>query len=252
MATRHAVTKHSKQGSSRTAADAHPVPRTSPVSAYESRYLGVRDADRVVRWLSASKGTASHARVVRIRRELEDLRSKFMAHSGAYQHISNGVIRLGEALEHGRDWPEEKLQLQRELHDRHVALNLALAKYVFRPRATYVIAGRGWIFGMVPDENRRSFQIQIGNETIGEADAVLSLVRLAETGELRKIRLCETCKEVWLFAAKLNYRFCSDQCREGFYATSPDYHSRKAANQQKYRERLKLSMATQEANWKGR
>jgi hypothetical protein len=252
MATRRTVTKHAKQGSNRTAADAHPVPHASPLSASESRYLGVQDADRVARWLNASNGTASHERIVRIRRELEDLRSEFMAHSFAYQHISNGVIRLGEALEHGRDWPETKLQVQRELHDRHVALNLALAKYVFRPRATYVIAGRGWIFGMVPDENRRSFQIHIGNETISEADAVLSLVRLAETGDLRKIRLCETCKEVWLFAAKRNYRFCSDQCREGFYARSPDYHSRKAANQQKYRERLKLSMATQEANWKGR
>ena len=228
------------------------MPRSSPLSARESRHHGIWDADRVVRWLNASNGTASHKRVVMIRRELEDLRSEFMRHSGAYHHVSKGVIRLGEAIDCGRNWPEEKLQVQRELEDRHVTLNLTLSKYVFRPRATYVIAGRGWIFGMVPDENRRSFQIKLGDETISEADAVLSLVRLAETGDIKKIRLCETCKEVWLFAAKRNYRFCSDRCREGFYTTSPDYHSRKAANQQKYRERLKLSMAAQEANWKGR
>ena len=40
--------------------------------------------------------------------------------------------------------------MQRELHDRHVALNLALAKYVFRPRATYVIACGGWILEWCP------------------------------------------------------------------------------------------------------
>jgi hypothetical protein len=196
-----------------------------------------------VRWLNASKGNASHERVVLIRRELDDLRSEFVAQARVYHHVSGGIIRLGEALDDVGNWPKEKLQVQRQLHDRHVELNRALGKYVFRPRATYVIANGGWIFGMVPDENRRSFQMKIGDETISEADAVLSLVRLAESGDLGKIRLCEMCKEVWLFAAKRNYRFCSNQCRESFYARSPDYHNRKAVNQQKYRERLKRSKA---------
>ena len=105
---------------------------------------------------------------------------------------------------------------------------------------------------MVPDENKRWFQMHIGNETISEADAVISLVRLAESGDLGKVRLCEMCKERWRVAAKRNYRFCSDQCREAFYAKAPDYHSRKAANQRKYREGLKRKLAAQGAFWKGR
>jgi hypothetical protein len=189
---------------------------------------------------------------VLIRRELEDLPSEFVRQAGAYQHVSAGMLRWGEALERRSDWPKEKLQVQRQLHERHVALNLALARYAFRPRATYVIAGRGWIFGMAPDANRRWFQTSIGNETISEADAVLSLVRLAETGDLVKVRLCEMCKERWLFAGKRNNRFCSDSCREEFYARSPDYHNRKAANQRKYRERLKRALASQAAALKGR
>ena len=200
------------------------------------------DADRVVQWLNASNGTASHERVMLIHRELEDLPSEFAAHAGAYVHSSGGVLQLGEARDGKRgDWPKEKLKAQRQLHDRHVALNRALENYIFRPRATYAILGGGWLFGMVPDENRRWFQISIGYETISEADAVISLVRLAETGDLGKVRLCEMCKERWRVAAKRNYRFCSNQCREGFYAKSPDYHSRKAANQRKYRENLKRS-----------
>ncbi len=55
---------------------------------------------------------------------------------------------------------------------------------------------------MVPDENKRWFQMHIGNETISEADAVISLVRLAESGDLGKVRLCEMCKERWRVAAK--------------------------------------------------
>jgi hypothetical protein len=243
MDTQYAVTHSKRQKSNRTAADAQPVPRSSAMSPQESRYLGAQDAERVVQWFNASTKTASQDRVVRIFQELVDLRSEFVARADAYRHVSGGVIRLGEALDDVAHWPKEKLQVQRQLHNRHVELNRALEKYAFRPRATYVIADGRWIFGMVPDDNGRWFQLKIGSETITEADVVLSLVRLAEAGDLGKIQRCEMCKLVWLFAAKRNYRFCSNQCREGFYAKSADYHGRKAANQQRYRERLKRSKA---------
>jgi hypothetical protein len=199
-----------------------------------------------VRWLNASKGTASHNRVVLIRRELEELPSEFATHAGAYVHSSGGVLRFGESFrEQRRDWPKEKLKVQRSLHNRHVALNKTLENYIFRPRATFVILSRAWIFGMVPDENKRWFQMAIGDETISEADAVISLVRLAETGELGKVRLCDMCKKHWRVAAKKHYRFCSEECREAFYARDPDYHSRKAANQRRYRENLKRNQVAQ-------
>jgi hypothetical protein len=245
MATQTTVTGR-REKSSRTAADSQPIPRQSHPSAQEGRQLSIGDADKVVQWLNASKGTASHVRVAVIRRDLEELPSEFAIHADAYVHSFGGVLRFGEPpREKRRDWPKEKLRLQRQLHKRHVALNEALEKYVFRPRATCVIFGRRWIFGMVPDENKRWFRMTIGQETISEADAALSLVRLAETGELGKVRLCEMCKERWRVAAKRNYRFCSDQCREAFYAKAPDYHSRKAANQRKYRENLKRNLAVQ-------
>jgi hypothetical protein len=251
MATPTTVTGR-KEKSSRTAADSQPIPRQSPPSEREPRQVSRGDADKVVQWLNASKGTASHERVVAIRQELETLPSEFATHAGAYVHSFPGHLLYGEPpRERRRGWPKEKLRVQRQLGNRHAALNKALEKYVFRPRATCVIFGGRWIFGMVPDENKRWFQMTIGQETISEADAVISLVRLAETGDLRKLRLCEMCKERWRVAAKRNYRFCSDQCREDFYANAPDYHSRKAANQRKYRENLKRKLALQGALWKG-
>jgi len=199
-----------------------------------------------VQWLNASKGTPSHGRVVAIRRDLEELPFEFAIHANAYMHNVGGVLRFGEPPPEKRhEWPKDKLRVPRQLRERHVALNEALAKYVFRPRATCVILSRRWIFGMVPDENRRWFRITVGQETISEADAALSLVRLAETGEIGKVRLCEMCKDRWRVAAKRNYRFCSDQCREAFYAKAPDYHSRKAGNQKRYRENLKRNLVVQ-------
>jgi hypothetical protein len=252
MATRSTVTDR-REKSSRTAADSQPIPRRSPPSEREARQVTHGDADKVVQWLNASKGTASHERVVAIRQELEELPSEFATHADAYVHSFPRHLLHGDPpRERRRDWPKEKLRVQRRLGNRHAALNEALEEYVFHPRATCVILGGRWIFGMVPDESKRWYRMTIGQETISEADAVISLVRLAETGDLQKIRLCEMCKECWRVAAKRNYRFCSDQCREDFYASAPDYHNRKAANQRKYRENLKRKLALQRVIWNGR
>lgn len=205
---------------------------------------------------------------MKIRRELEELPSELAAHSDVYVHTFRRASSVGgPPPEKLRDWPKEKLRVQRRLGNRHAALNKALEKYVFRPRATCAIFSGRWMFGMVPDEKKKFFRITIGHdyaslmvvdaahatlqppvpprETISEADAVISLVRLAETGELWKVRQCVTCKVRWLVAAKRNYRFCSGHCRDAFYAKSPDYHSRKAANQRKYRENLKRKWANE-------
>ena len=238
-----------KDNHRRTAADSQPIPRfTSVAERATAKESSISDAQRLVKWLNGAKRTASHDRVMFIRNELEALPRDFVANAEAYTHASNGVVQIGQAL---GDWPKYKLEIQQQLFDRHTQLNTLLERYIFRPRATYVIARRWWLLGMAPDDNRRWHKLQFGYEVISEPDAVLSLLRLAETGDLRKVRLCKMCNERWLFAGKRNYRFCSDQCRERFYAKSPDYHSRKAANQRKYREKLKRINA-QAASFKGR
>jgi hypothetical protein len=247
MVTPRAVTRPNTRKLSRTASDAQPIPRSTPPSGYDARRLGLNDASKVVQWLNASKGTSSYSRVVRIHQELQDLPLEFSRNTDAYIHRFEKVTQLGEA---GTDWPKEKIEVQRKIAERHVALNQSLSQYVFRPRATYIIAGYNWLFGMVPDEKKRWFKIKVGQETISEADAVMALVRLAESGDLGRLQRCEMCKERWHVAAKRNYRFCSDECRENFYAKAPDYHSRKAANQRKYRENLKRAQAAQALAWR--
>src|SRR5438477_542628 len=84
--TPYTVTMTRQFNSSRTAADSQPLPRHSGFSADELRHLGLRDSDRLVRWLNESKGTSAHERVVLMRKEIEILRSEFVAHSEAYKH----------------------------------------------------------------------------------------------------------------------------------------------------------------------
>jgi hypothetical protein len=239
MVTPRAVTKHHRFKSDREATDSQPVPKWGPTPPRAVRLKLISgDAEGIVEWLNAATGTASCDRVVWIYQELKDLPAEFDKHRDAYMHVGRGP------------WPEEKAQITQRLNGRLTALAKALEKYIFRPRATMLLYDN-WAFGMVPDQNSRCFTIERdGFRTYSEADAVLSLIRLGQTGDLGKIRLCEMCKKRWRFAAKKNYRFCSDQCREDFYAKSPDYHNRKAANQKKYRDREKLKDAAKPGSWK--
>jgi hypothetical protein len=241
MATSHEIRgQASKPGrtSTRTARDAQPLPRSSPKSdtkverAKETRQLTLSDAELTVQWLNASRGTRSHDRVVFIRRELEALQSEWTDHSFGpppwQRPITPGVNNADEF------WKEH-----RQLEVRHHSLNEVLGRYIFRPRITLSVYENTWHFGMVPDDNRKSFQIKIGARTIAEADAVMTLVRLDSTGDLRQVHLCKMCRQTWFVAAKRSYQFCSNACRTGFYASSPGYHEKKADIQRRYRTRLK-------------
>jgi hypothetical protein len=226
----------SKSKSRRTALDAQPLPRknlksdTAADRKNEERQLALADGDRVVNWLNAAQGTESEQRVVSVRNELVTLPSDWAMHNmrGPWAHPD---------LRKGFD------EAHRLLVQRHHMLNESLSSYAFRPRVTHLEPGGGWVFGIVPDENKRWFTTRIGAGTISEADAVMCLLRLASTRDLSKVRQCETCRDRWLFAAKRNHRFCSAVCRELFYAKAPDYHARKAKNQRVYRQALKQAKA---------
>lgn len=241
MATRRVITirgNKPRRGSSRTALDAQPLPILIPKSdtkserAKETRQLALSDADIAVQWLNASKGTRSYDRVVFIRRELEALQSEWADHSFGpppwLRPITPGVNNADEF------WKEH-----RQLEQRHHALNHLLGRYIFRPRVTHSVYIGTWHFGMVPDDNRKCFQMKIGDRTIAEADAVMAMVRLDSAGDLSQVHLCEMCDRKWHVAAKRSYRFCSDACRTEFYANSPNYHEKKADIQRRYRARLK-------------
>jgi hypothetical protein len=261
-ATGNAVT-HPK--SKRTAVDAQPFPRVTPQTTRQERLETLSDAEVLVGWLNAAieaNATRSYARVVLILMQLEQLRElrASLREYNADPHAEQAAIRelkkqraLVEAGEKGQvvRFPgrntntETYKKLYRKTERLHSGLNDALSKYSFVPRVTLFLARDDWHGGMVPSENSRWFQIKVIRagklpQTISEADAVLSLVRLDLIGEIGKVRPCQKCQIRWCVRTRSTYRFCGKECREAFYAKHPDYHTRKADAQRKYRLRKKL------------
>jgi hypothetical protein len=76
-------------------------------------------------------------------------------------------------------------------------------------------------------------------DSLSEADAVLSILQLAQNGYVHRLRECEDCRK-WFFARFSHSRFCSQGCQQRNYRRSPEW--RKHRNQYMrdyYRQNLK-------------
>jgi hypothetical protein len=207
------------------------------------------DAQVAAMVLNASRGNAAHKRLEAIRIGLEELRGT----AAKLQEISTGIDE--EMFPNGMQGPSRSgtkrhlelaaqyKEVAADLNKRHIAINDQLARYAFRPSVSYLMATDDWRFGMVPDTKRKQFEMKLGTYTITEADAVMAMVRLDAIGQLRQVKLCEQCKSEWRVLREID-RFCSETCRVAFYADSPEQLNRKAANQRRYRQKLKLAEAS--------
>jgi hypothetical protein len=107
-----------------------------------------------------------------------------------------------------------------------------------------------WRYNAVP-RKARGQQIEIAHQGItvqvNKAAVVAALTRLAANRELYKVRLCEQCRERWRVSERKMDRFCSPECREGWHTKSPDYSERRQEIQRRYRKKLKLKRAAEDA-----
>jgi hypothetical protein len=217
----------------------------------EARLEMMGDAEVVARWLNDSRG-ACRRRILAIHAELETLRSayarlqEFRATSPA---LKTKAPPMAEKLD-AAAWTAKYRRDFEQLQDQTNRLNKILAHYAFRPGVGYTVITDMRGAGLVPDANKGSFRLRVGEFELVEGDAALALVRLYLKGELGRVQLCEMCKKRWRVKAKSHYRFCSDDCRESYYAKAPDYHSRKAATQRRYRENQKRRDANEKRLFK--
>ena len=192
-----------------------------------------------MRWLNEARGSA-HAHVLEIRKQLED----FHAGLARFREVDAKNPVTVALLTKTRPVPDAaytaKYQREyRRLEKEITAINKALKRYAFRPAIGYVITSDARGGGLVPDVDKRTFKLSFGDWELVGADAALALVRLFLKGELQRVQLCEMCKQRWVDRAKSHYKFCSGECREGYYAEAPGYAKRKADNQARYREHKK-------------
>src|SRR5450755_1434577 len=221
MATRTAATNRRTKTYRRGVLDSQPIP--APVLRsqnrialkMESRFYVNLDGDDLAKWLNAASGTKSFDRIKAIMCEVRDLKAAFQSNAGRF--LMPGPVH--PATQEQRNLRDENAKISRALDVRLGALDKALTRYVFRPRAYWYWADREWLLNLYADELRNEFFVQPDNRTrqYGEADAVMSILRLTAKGHLDKIRLCPTCKKHWRYAAKSHYKFCSAECRGQFY-----------------------------------
>jgi hypothetical protein len=194
------------------------------------RSQSFNDAFVAVEWLNVAQGTAAYRRVLEVRRELEELRTELDRYW--LQQTRRSVLEA---------------RAMADIQTRHQRLDLQMARYTFKPELNYSFASGFWGLDMVPKHPRgpyvevrgQGFAYLPRSIRVSEPVVITALARLAATRELYKVRLCAQCQKHWRVSEREMDRFCGQQCREAFYAKSPEYHERKASNQRNYRERLK-------------
>jgi hypothetical protein len=228
---------------------ARPLPQMpTKLDQQEIKQMLRNDAEIAVISLNESKGSA-HKRLSSIRHDLERIRLGVVNLQEIDRAIGQEMFPE-RANGPGRSGTKKHLELASEYKKGFAALeplfssvNKRLRNYAFRPCVSHALFSNEWRFGVVPDTRTGAFQIMIGTFLITEADAVLAMVRLEATGELNKVRLCETCKKRWRVSHREMDRFCSEECRQAFHMSSPGAKERNAAKQRRYRERLKRNIA---------
>ncbi len=233
-----------------------PAPETQTGLQVRARSIALTDARLAVEWLNRFRGRPAYKRVLSIRQELEALGATL------------AKLRTGwrDAPKHRRGQSPEKIaavsirllelgELQEQFRVRHNVLNAKLAAYSFQPALAYSLPAGGWAFGMVPKHGRGPrLVISDGTNdvTVDEGTVVSALCRLAASGELGKVKLCEWCGKNWRISERAIDRFCSDKCREQFHSHAPEYNVRRAAIQRRYRERQRQGALAGAAAFIGR
>jgi hypothetical protein len=206
------------------------------------------DATFIVFCLNASMGTAAYDRLVSLRCDLEEFRMKTIERQRVRTALDKELRGpAGPKTQKCSELGVQHSYLLGFLDRRYHEISDRLARYVCRPGIAYTAVGGECRSGVVALPRHNVTVIRTGSFPITESDAALALVRLHATGDLSKVRLCETCGKRWRVAAHSNYRFCSKECREKFYESQPDYLERKKKNQRKYRNNLKLKQAAEDA-----
>ena len=223
-----------------------PRPKTQAEMKRRIRSLSSSDAIIAVEWLNAVPRTAAYQRVIAVRAELEELGAMLdslrQQRQQQRQHWKGKRPKSdAEAMEFLKDG-RDSAALGEQFRLRHNSLNELLSRYTHVPALAYSLDSGMWRFGMLP-KHLRGPEIKLSEESfdvlVTESVVAAALGRLAANRELYKVRLCETCGKNWRVSERKIDKFCSQKCKETFYAKSPEFRERKAANQRKYRERLK-------------
>lgn len=205
------------------------------------------DAVIAAEWLNSAKGTAAYRRVIAFRGELEFLSKTLVVLRQQRREAKAGRPHGRAAILADANAAAELGKLQEQFRTRHNALNQVLSRYTYIPALAYSPDFSAWRFNTVPKHRTAGQEIELSDGVmtirVTESSVIAALARLAASRELNKVRLCEQCGKRWIVSLREMDKFCKSDCREASYKKSPEFKNRKAANQRRYRERLKRAQA---------
>jgi hypothetical protein len=216
------------------------LPKTQTALNKRVRSLSFSDLFLTAEWLKRTAGTQSQTRVLAIRQELEELGLMLDSLQRQKQLLkARGRPSNEQEMAADAKGVAERAQLLTQFRERHKALNKLLSGYTFRPALAYSLDTGVWRFTTVP-QNTRGAEKEISDGAItvraSEGAVIAALARLASSGRLSKLHLCDYCRERWLISERQMDRFCGAECRQAHYKEQPEYRARKARNQRNYRD----------------
>jgi hypothetical protein len=204
------------------------------------------EEEMAVAWLNAAQGTPSYRRVFAVYKALEEQIENYKAYAAEIQSDSRRAVDAARAMaavplkDRVPPHPASGAVLNR-LRKRGNELNQALSRYSLTPQ---VVSwnGHGLHHNMFSRTRRSGFSLPFGDPrhglSITEETVVMCLLHVAELGNLRRVRLCEYCREKWRVSMRGIDRFCGDKCRIAFNTGTPEAKKRHLAAQKRYRRSL--------------
>jgi hypothetical protein len=183
------------------------------------------DEELVVHWLNSAGGTPAYRRVVDVYNQLTYLDSEYR--------------RWQEALAANSSY-DFKVSF-RALGRQHAKLNKVLSRYRTVPQIQYWLANAMWTVFTASCPTRGDYRLPFTNDLgqkffVQEGTVVSLLLKLAESRNLSRVRLCAWCKKGWRVSLRSIDRFCTDKCRLNWYFNTDEGKRRHKEAQKKYKK----------------
>jgi len=149
---------------------------------------------------------------------------------------------LIEAITQFEDLAKARKKLDREIYSLEGCIRYLLRRYRLVPRLSWSWTSGDWDFGIATmrcKEDSTTITVKTPMRcAYRETNAVITVLRLAETNRLHRLLQCEHCLE-WFFARFKHQVFCNEACQTADYHSSEEWKAKRREYMRGYRTEQK-------------
>jgi len=201
-------------------------------------FAGEEDSYYLIAWLNASKGSSEHSRLVELVNSCRRLSTRYWELIERYP----GTPAAGSPRPRSPKARREVKQWFLLLKE----LNARLSRYRLYPSFEPMTDDNIWFLSWMTPHKEKQLRLTYPNGlyagVMGESQAVLDLVQLAQKGFVDRLRVCPC--GTWFFARFSHQRFHDPECQQRFYRSSEQWKASRRAYQRKYRRLVSTRKVT--------